>query len=84
MITDSFDNQSEAKINPILKEGAPACVGTVEDTLSEIKTDKYIVFGGCGCLNRENFRRNGMRRASGDVRFQKSGIIRVLYKRGSA
>lgn len=33
--------------------GAPACVGTVEDTLSEIKTDKYIVFGGAGCLNKE-------------------------------
>ena len=33
--------------------GAPACVGTVEDTLSEIQTDKYIVFGGAGCLNKE-------------------------------
>ena len=33
--------------------GAPACVGTVEDTLSEIKTEKYIVFGGCGCLDKE-------------------------------
>ena len=33
--------------------GAPACVGTVEDTLAEIKTDKYIVFGGAGCLNKE-------------------------------
>lgn len=33
--------------------GAPACVGTVEDTLEEIKTDKYIVFGGSGCLNKE-------------------------------
>ena len=111
MITDSFDNKSEAKINPFLKEdapkvdacivtfsyliekfvlenydckqiaqfyfatgvtpiyqleyngkkfafyktyvGAPACVGTIEDTLSEIKTNKYIVFGGAGCLNRE-------------------------------
>ncbi|MDO4303380.1 MAG: nucleoside phosphorylase [Bacillota bacterium] len=111
MITDSFDNQSAAKINPQLKEGAlcvdacivtfsymiekfvlenykceqigqlysvtgitplyqidynnkkfafyktyvgaPACVGAIEDTLSEIKTNKYILFGGCGCLNRE-------------------------------
>lgn len=111
MITDSFDNQSEAKINPFLKEnapevdacivtfsyliekfvlenydckqiaqfysatgvtpiyqleyngkkfafyktyiGAPACVATIEDTLSEIRTNKYIVFGGAGCLNRE-------------------------------
>lgn len=33
--------------------GAPACVGAIEDTLSEIKTNKYILFGGCGCLNRE-------------------------------
>lgn len=111
MIIDSFDNQSEAIINPCFKEdvprvdaciltfshvieefvlnnydckqiavfwfasgstpiyrieykgkvfafyktyvGAPACVGTVEDTLAEIKTDKYIVFGGAGCLDRE-------------------------------
>lgn len=111
MIIDSFDNKSEAKINPQLKDnapivdaciitfsniienfvlenynckqiaqfkfvtgitpiyqidykgkkfafyktyvGAPACVGTIEDTISEIKTKKYIVFGGCGCLNKE-------------------------------
>ena len=111
MITDSFDNKSEAKINPYPKEnapivdacivtfshiiekfvlknykckqiaqfkfvtgitpiyqidykgkkfafyktyvGAPACVGTIEDTISEIQTNKYIVFGGCGCLNKE-------------------------------
>lgn len=111
MIVDSFDNQSEAKINPVFNEnvpvvdaciitfsylieqfvldhydckqigqfyfatgvtpiyqvdykgkkfafyktyvGAPACVGTIEDTLSEIRTDKYIVFGGCGCLNKD-------------------------------
>ncbi len=33
--------------------GAPACVGTVEDTLTSIKTEKYIVFGGAGCLNKE-------------------------------
>lgn len=111
MITDSFDDKSEAIIKPHLKEdapvidacivtfshliekfvldhydceqigqsicvtgnipiyqlsyqgkkfaflktyaGAPACVGTLEDTLSEINVNKYIVFGGCGCLNRE-------------------------------
>lgn len=111
MIIHSFDNQSEAKINPHLKEnapvldacivtfsylieqfvlehydckkigqlysvtgntpvyqidfngkkfafyksfvGAPACAGAIEDTLSEIKTNKYILFGGCGCLNRD-------------------------------
>ncbi len=111
MITESFDNQSPAKINPVIKEdapkvsacivtfsyvieqfvlenydcmqigqcysatgitpiyglkyngkkfaffktyvGAPACVATIEDTFSQIKTDKYIVFGGCGCLDRE-------------------------------
>lgn len=33
--------------------GAPACVATVEDTLSELQTEKYIVFGGAGCLNKE-------------------------------
>lgn len=33
--------------------GAPACVGTVEDTLAEIRTNQYVVFGGAGCLNRE-------------------------------
>ncbi|MBQ8280972.1 MAG: nucleoside phosphorylase [Lachnospiraceae bacterium] len=111
MITDSFDNLSEAIINPVQKEnapeidaciltfsheiekfvlenyecrqiaafwfatgmtpvyqidykgkkfafyktyvGAPACVGTVEDTLAEIKTNKYIVFGGAGCLDKD-------------------------------
>ena len=111
MITDSFDNQSKAIINPSVNEnapkvdaciltfsnvieefvlknyacrqiasfkfatgttpiyqidykgksfafyktyvGAPSCVGSVEDTLSAIKTDKYIVFGGAGCLNKE-------------------------------
>jgi uridine phosphorylase len=111
MIIDSFDDKSEAKINPEYKEnapvvdaciitfsyiieqfvlenypckqiaqfkfatgitpiyeieyqnkkfafyktyvGAPACVGTIEDTLSEIKTNKYIVFGGSGCLDKE-------------------------------
>lgn len=111
MIVDSFDNQSEAKINPYRNEnalvadaciitfsyiiekyvlehynceqigemhfatgitpvyqinhngkifafyktyvGAPACVGSIEDTFSVIKTGKYIVFGGSGCLDRE-------------------------------
>lgn len=33
--------------------GAPACAATIEDTLSELQTDKYIVFGGAGCLNKE-------------------------------
>lgn len=33
--------------------GAPACVGSVEDSLSSIKTNRYIVFGGAGCLNKE-------------------------------
>ncbi len=111
MITDTFDNQSEAIINPITNElapivdaciltfshkieqfvlenynckkissfwfatgetpiyqieyknkkfafyktyvGAPACVGTVEDTLSAINTNNYVVFGGAGCLNKD-------------------------------
>jgi uridine phosphorylase len=33
--------------------GAPGCVADLEDTLSLIAADKYIVFGGCGCLNKE-------------------------------
>lgn len=33
--------------------GAPACVGSIEDTLAKIKTNKYIVFGGAGCLDKE-------------------------------
>ncbi len=33
--------------------GAPACVGSIEDSLGEIKTKKYVLFGGAGCLNKE-------------------------------
>ena len=33
--------------------GAPACVGSVEDTLAAISTNNYVVFGGAGCLNKE-------------------------------
>ena len=33
--------------------GAPGCVGDIEDTMSVIKTDTYIEFGGCGCLNKD-------------------------------
>ena len=33
--------------------GAPGCVADLEDTLSLIAADKYIVFGGSGCLNKE-------------------------------
>ena len=33
--------------------GAPACVGSIEDAISEINTNKFIVFGDCGCLNKE-------------------------------
>lgn len=33
--------------------GASGCVADIEDTLSIINTDKYIVFGGSGCLNKE-------------------------------
>lgn len=32
--------------------GAPACVGTLEDTIGLVTTDNYIVFGGAGCLDR--------------------------------
>lgn len=33
--------------------GAPACVGTIEDTISKINTKKFVVFWGAGCLNKE-------------------------------
>lgn len=33
--------------------GAPACVGTVEDSFAVIKTKIYVVFGGAGCLDKE-------------------------------
>lgn len=33
--------------------GAPGCVADIEDTLSLISTEKYVVFGGSGCLNKE-------------------------------
>lgn len=33
--------------------GAPACVADIEDTMMVINTDKYIVFGGAGCLDKE-------------------------------
>ena len=33
--------------------GAPACAASIEDTLEVIKTKKYILFGGAGCLNKE-------------------------------
>lgn len=33
--------------------GAPCAVGLVEDVLSEVHTDKIIMFGGAGCLNKD-------------------------------
>ena len=33
--------------------GAPACVATIEDTRAIFFTDKYILFGGSGCLNKD-------------------------------
>lgn len=33
--------------------GAPACVASIEDSFRCIKTKKYILFGGAGCLNKE-------------------------------
>ena len=33
--------------------GAPACVGTIEDTYDVMYTKKFILFGGAGCLNKE-------------------------------
>lgn len=33
--------------------GAPCAVGLVEDVLSEVDTDKVIMFGGAGCLDKD-------------------------------
>ena len=33
--------------------GSPGCVADMEDTLALMNTDKYVVFGGAGCLNQE-------------------------------
>ncbi len=33
--------------------GAPGIVALIENSISSIDTDKYIVFGGAGCLNKE-------------------------------
>lgn len=33
--------------------GAPGCVADIDDTLALINTDKYVLFGGAGCLNKE-------------------------------
>lgn len=33
--------------------GAPASVGTLEDVTESIDTNKFIVFGGAGCLDRQ-------------------------------
>ncbi|MCM1154761.1 MAG: hypothetical protein NC314_01750 [Roseburia sp.] len=44
MITDSFDNQSESKINPYLKENAPvvdACIVTFSHIIEKYVADHY-------------------------------------------
>lgn len=33
--------------------GAPACVADMEDVLSLANTDRFVVFGGAGCLNKD-------------------------------
>ena len=33
--------------------GAPSCVRSIEKSFSQIKTKKFITFGGAGCLNKE-------------------------------
>ena len=33
--------------------GAPITVGLIEDTLAAFRCDKFILFGGAGCLNKE-------------------------------
>ena len=44
MITDSFDNKSESKINPCLKENAPAvdaCIVTFSHIIESYVRDNY-------------------------------------------
>lgn len=44
MITDSFDNQSESKINPYLREGAPvidACIITFSHIIESYVQEHY-------------------------------------------
>ncbi len=33
--------------------GAPSCTGSIEDATAILNTNKFIVFGGAGCLNKE-------------------------------
>ena len=33
--------------------GAPACVGLIEDSFAVVRTKRYILFGGAGCLDKE-------------------------------
>lgn len=33
--------------------GGPACVGSIEDSFQELNVNKYVLFGGAGCLNKE-------------------------------
>lgn len=33
--------------------GAPSCVGAIENSFASVKTRKYLLFGGAGCLNKE-------------------------------
>ena len=33
--------------------GAPACVGTIEESCAIVRTKRFILFGGAGCLDKE-------------------------------
>ena len=45
----------QGKVYPFFKNGvgAPLYVGGMEDVRAEVRTDKFILFGGAGCLNKE-------------------------------
>lgn len=36
-----------------LYEGAPMCAGMIEEILGSVDVDKFVMFGGAGCLDRE-------------------------------
>ena len=60
-IKDAADTRSIYKINYKGKKigffktyvGAPSCVGSIETSFEVIKTKKFILFGGAGCLDKE-------------------------------
>lgn len=53
-IASIYQFRHKGKTFAFLKSGlgAPACVGLLENVRTMVETDKYIVFGGAGCLDK--------------------------------